>query len=103
MHFLRIDIWGVFFIGVLLGMLLPVLLVTELAARTGTAPSTENIATFAGVALGQLFGPTMFYMTLFVGVLILFSTKLGIFEALVRNIADALTVPSPPGLPDLRC
>ncbi|MGH8929218.1 MAG: Nramp family divalent metal transporter [Egibacteraceae bacterium] len=91
MHFLRIDIWGVFFIGALLGMLLPVLLVTELAARTGTAPSPENIATFAGVALGQLFGSTMFYLALFVGVLILFSTQLGIFEALVRNTADAVT------------
>jgi hypothetical protein len=95
MHYLRVDMWGVFFVGALFGMLLPVLLVTELAARTGIVPSTENISTFAGVALGDLFGPVMFYLALFVGVLILFSTQLGIFEALVRNAADAVTALSP--------
>jgi hypothetical protein len=95
MHFLRIDMWGVFFIGALLGMLLPVLLVVTLAERTGMVPSTDNIATFAGEALGQLYGPVMFFLALLVGVLILFSTQLGIFEALVRNVADSVPVLSP--------
>ena len=37
----------------------------------------------------------MFYLMLMVGVLILFSTQLGIFEALVRNFTDAVHATSP--------
>ncbi|MBP2325883.1 uncharacterized protein YhhL (DUF1145 family) [Kibdelosporangium banguiense] len=37
----------------------------------------------------------MFYLMLIVGVLILFSTQLGIFEALVRNFTDAAHAISP--------
>ena len=37
----------------------------------------------------------MFYLILVVGVLILFSTQLGIFEALVRNFTDAAHATSP--------
>ena len=51
--------------------------------------------TFTAEKLGEQYGQGMFYLMLFVGVLILFSTQLGIFEALVRNFTDAAHATSP--------
>jgi hypothetical protein len=41
-------------------------------------------------ALGAEYGRWLFYIALFIGFLILFDTQLGIFEALVRNMTDAV-------------
>jgi hypothetical protein len=94
-RFLSIDMWGVFFVGALLGMLLPTVLVSHLADETGNKPTEANIPTFAAEALRDLYGSGLFVIAVLVGVLILFSTQLGIFEALVRNFVDAATAVSP--------
>ena len=52
-------------------------------------------STFTAEKLGEQYGTGMFYLMLVVGVLILFSTQLGIFEALVRNFTDAAHATSP--------
>jgi hypothetical protein len=41
-------------------------------------------------ALDQHCGRWLFYIALFVGFLFLFDTQLGLFEALVRNMTDAV-------------
>jgi hypothetical protein len=95
MHFLHIDMWGIFFVGALFGILLPTLLVSHLAELTGRTPTEANIPTFAAVSLQETHGQLLSVIALIVGVLILFSTQLGIFEALVRNFVDAATATSP--------
>jgi hypothetical protein len=92
---LQIDQWGVFFIGAMLGMLLPTILMAHIVATTGERPTTGNVPTFAAEKLGAQYGDGMFYLMLTVGVLILFSTQLGIFEALVRNFTDSVHATSP--------
>ena len=44
---------------------------------------------YAATQLGQLLGPGVFYWVLLVGFLILFTTQMNVFEALVRNFTDA--------------
>jgi hypothetical protein len=52
-------------------------------------PTRETVPTFlADVLLGQ-YGDFVFYLVLIVGVFILFSTQLVIFEAMVRVTTDA--------------
>jgi hypothetical protein len=89
MKFLRIDMWGVFAGGAFLGMLLPSMLVLQLSQDTGEAPTEENIITFAANGLKSEYGSFLFYLVLLVGFFILFSTQMGIFEALVRNFVDS--------------
>jgi hypothetical protein len=50
-------------------------------------------------ALGAEYGRWLFYIALFVGFLILFDTQLGIFEALVRNMTDAVNTSPACGRP----
>ena len=92
---LLIDQWVVFFCGAMLGMLLPTILMAHIVATTGEKPTTRNVSTFTAEKLGEQYGSGMFYLMLVVGVLILFSTQLGIFEALVRNFTDAAHATSP--------
>jgi hypothetical protein len=94
-HFLTIDIWGVFFVFALIGMLLPTILIRHLALLSGEAPTEENIPVYAATILEQQYGQFLFYVALIVGVFILFSTQLGIFEALTRNFVDAVNATSP--------
>ncbi|GLZ34600.1 hypothetical protein Lesp02_67870 [Lentzea sp. NBRC 105346] len=92
---LLIDQWAVFFVGAMIGMLLPTVLMAHVVATSGQQPTTANVPTFAASQLGATYGQGMFYLMLVVGVLILFSTQLGIFEALVRNFTDAAHATSP--------
>jgi len=92
---LLLDQWVVFFCGAMLGMLLPTILMAHIVATTGEEPTTKNVPTFAAEKLGEQYGSGMFYVMLVAGVLILFSTQLGIFEALVRNFTDAAHATSP--------
>jgi hypothetical protein len=94
-RFLSIDMWGVFFVGALFGILLPTILVSQIADETGTKPTEATIPTYAAEGLRELYGSGLFVIALLIGVLILFSTQLGIFEALVRNFVDAVTAGSP--------
>jgi hypothetical protein len=90
MSLLRLDMYGVFLPGAMIGMLLPSVLVRHLAVTSGTAPSNANIETFAAGILGAEHGRWLFYATLLIGFLIIFDTLIGILEVLVRNATDAV-------------
>jgi hypothetical protein len=92
---LLLDMWGVFFIGAMLGMLLPTILMAHAVDVSGTRPTTASVPTFVANVLDQEYGRGLFYIALLVGVLILFSTQLGIFEAMVRVTTDAAHATSP--------
>jgi hypothetical protein len=89
------DQWGIFFIGAMLGMLLPTILMARAVELSGSKPTTANVPTFVASALDAEYGRGMFYIALIVGVLILFSTQLGIFEGMVRVTTDAAHANSP--------
>ena len=89
------DMWGVFFVGAMLGMLLPTILMARAVDLIGAKPTAANVPTFVATALDQEYGKFMFYTSLIVGVLILFSTQLGIFEGMVRVTTDAAHATSP--------
>jgi hypothetical protein len=90
--FLRLDMWVIFFGGAMVGMYLPTILMRQLVLRSGEQPTQDNIVTFAASILDQEYGRWLFFLVLFVGFLILFSTQLSIFEALVRNMTDAVNM-----------
>lgn len=92
---LLVDMWGVFFVGAVLGMLLPTILMSRAVELSGERPTQENVPTFVASALGDEYGQAMFVGALILGVLILFSTQLGIFEAMVRVVTDAAHATSP--------
>jgi hypothetical protein len=88
---LRLDIFGLFLPGAMVGMLLPTILVRHLALDSGTTPNAANIETFAADQLGAGQGRWLFYATLLVGFLIIFDTLVGLLEVLGRNVTDAAT------------
>lgn len=89
------DMWGVFFIGAMLGMLLPTILMARAVELSGQRPTTASVPTFVAGVLREEEGVFLFYTALVIGVLILFSTQLGIFEAMVRVTTDAAHATSP--------
>jgi hypothetical protein len=89
------DMWGIFFVGAMLGMLLPTILMARAVEISGDKPTQANVPTFVAAALDEEYGRTVFYVALVLGVLILFSTQLGIFEAMVRVTTDASHATSP--------
>ncbi|MQA97137.1 MAG: hypothetical protein GEV11_21760 [Streptosporangiales bacterium] len=86
---LLIDMWGVFFVGAMLGMLLPTILMQHAVNVKGATPTDAEIPTFVASALQTEYGNLFFYVALAVGVLVMFSTQLGIFEGMVRVTTDA--------------
>ena len=92
MRYLRIDMWVVFFGGAILGMLLPTMLTRQLVLLSGQEPTQASMPTFVASILQERYGRFAFYLALLAGFLILFSTQLGIFEALVRNMTDAVNM-----------
>jgi hypothetical protein len=85
----RVDQWGIFFVGALLGMMLPALLyVTFVAAGTDikglaiSAVLANTIGATAGAMLGLLVAG--------LGVWILFKTQLDVVEGMTRSITDIL-------------
>jgi hypothetical protein len=87
-RFILLDQWGIFFIGAILGILLPSTLVGYLSQSSGVVPTTADMPTFAAAQLRDRFGDPLFYLALITGMLILFSTQLVIFESLVRIVTD---------------
>ncbi|MPZ61229.1 MAG: hypothetical protein GEU93_08020 [Propionibacteriales bacterium] len=83
------DMWGVFFVGAMLGMLLPTILMARAVEIAGEGPTQENVPTFVAEVLRGEYGSFVFYIALILGVAILFTTQLGIFEAMVRVTTDA--------------
>ncbi|GAA4576028.1 Nramp family divalent metal transporter [Planotetraspora kaengkrachanensis] len=89
------DMWGIFFVGAMLGMLLPTILMARAVEISGKTPTQANVPTFVASALEQEHGRVLFNVALVLGVLILFSTQLGIFEGMVRVTTDAAHATSP--------
>ena len=94
-RFLLLDMWGVFFVGAFLGMLLPTILMTHAVRLSGQTPTEDTVPVFVATVLRDDYGGPLFFIAILVGTLILFSTQLGIFEALVRNFTDGLNGISP--------
>jgi hypothetical protein len=92
MGFLKLDQWVVFFGGAMIGMYLPIILMRQMVLLSGQKPTQATVPTFVANILDQEYGRWVFYITLFIGFLILFDTQLGIFEALVRNTTDAVNM-----------
>jgi hypothetical protein len=94
-RFLLVDMWGVFFVGAMFGMLLPTILMSRAVEISGTQPTQENVPTFVAEVMRGEYGNFVFYVVLIMGVFILFSTQLGIFEGMVRVTTDASHATSP--------
>jgi len=96
-RYLLYDQWGIFFVGALFGMMLPTMIVYQLAQTSGKTPTELTIPTFAADQLGTLF-PNMAFLrpwALVAGFMILFSTQLVVFELLTRQFVDGAHAISP--------
>ncbi|MGH9818293.1 MAG: Nramp family divalent metal transporter, partial [Candidatus Acidiferrales bacterium] len=91
---IRVDQWGVFAAGAILGMLLPALLyVTFLPA--GSDIQGLGISAALAAAVGAHSGALLGGAIAFLGAWILFKTQLDNFEGMVRAITDILWTGSP--------
>ncbi len=89
-RYLLLDQWGIYFVGALIGMVVPCILVGYLASiSVDGAPDQASILTYASIQLGQRYGPLLAGWALLVGFMILYTTQIGILELLVRNMTDA--------------
>lgn len=89
-RYLVFDQWLVFFIGSIVGMMVPSILVGYLAGLPGAAvPEQATMPIYAAIELRRISGTFLFSMTLFFGALTLFKTQSVILEMLVRNTTDA--------------
>jgi len=87
-RFLVIDQWVVFFVGAMIGMFIPSVLVVALTRSPGAAlPTTANMPVYAATELGKQAG-WLFPFVLFLSALILFKTQTTILEMLIRNTTD---------------
>lgn len=94
-RFLLIDQWGVFFVGAMIGMFVPSVLVRALASAPGAAaPTAANIPVYAATELGRQ-GGFFFFFLLIIGAMILFKTQTSVLEILIRNMTDAAIAVSP--------
>jgi hypothetical protein len=94
--YLKMDQWYVFFIGAMLGMFIPSILVRSLTVLPGAGePTTANMPVYAATEMSRNYGAFFFPFLLIIGVLILFKTQTTILEMLVRNTADAAIAVSP--------
>ena len=90
MGFLKLDMWVVFFGGAMIGMYLPIILMRQMVLLTGEKPTQGNVPTFVANALDQEYGLAVLHRP---------AGRLpdpvrhptGIFEALVRNMTDAVS------------
>ena len=85
----RVDQWGIFFVGALLGMMLPALLYV-----TFVAPGTDIKGLAISAVLAQTIGATAGAVAgvgvALLGVWILFKTQLDCVEGMTRSITDIL-------------
>jgi hypothetical protein len=78
----------IFFLGAIVGMLIPMSLSYAIARGFGLTLSW-NLPMWLALALEKLWGSWMYWWGIFVAVFVLFKTQLGIVDAVVRNMADA--------------
>ena len=83
------DQWGLFWIGALLGMLLPALLYVTFLPR-GTNIQGLGISAALASAIGTRTGAGVGAIIAFLGAWLLFKTQLDNLEGMVRAIADIL-------------
>jgi hypothetical protein len=94
-RFLLVDQWLVFFVGAMIGMFIPSMLVVALAVTPGAAePTVANMPVYAAVELGKRVS-WMFPFILFLGSLILWKTQTTLLEMLIRNTTDSAIAVSP--------
>jgi hypothetical protein len=85
----RADQWGIFFVGAILGMLLPALLYVTSLPR-GTDIQGLGISAALAFSLSASSGALIGGTVAFPGAWILFKTQLDQLEAMVRGITDML-------------
>ena len=85
----RADQWGVFFIGAVLGMVLPALLYVTFLAR-GTDIRGLGISAALAESIGSQFGPLLAGAIAFLGAWLLFKTQLDNVEGMTRAVTDIL-------------
>jgi hypothetical protein len=90
-RFLVLEMWIVFVPGALIGILMPGILVSHLAEKSGTPPETETMPTYVAEQIRATGESDLFFgWALLIGFLILFTTQIVVFEMLVRNLVDAV-------------
>lgn len=85
----RADQWGVFFVGAILGMLLPALLYVTFLPP-GADIRGLGISAALAQSIGMRAGPLLAGMIAFLGVWLLFKSQLDILEGSVRAVTDIL-------------
>ena len=85
----RVDQWGIFFVGALLGMMLPALLYVTFVAP-GTDIKGLAISAVLAQTIGSSAGPWLGVLVALLGVWILFKTQLDCVEGMTRSITDIL-------------
>lgn len=86
---LVLDQWGIYFIGALLGMLLPSILIRYLIISSGQAAPTQATVVYAiPQLLAQRYGQLVGGWALVSGFVILYSTQIAVLEALARNLTE---------------
>ena len=90
----RADQWGVFFVGAILGMLLPALLYVNFLPA-GSDIRGLGIAAALANAIGAHAGPILAGVIAFLGVWLLFKSQLDLLEAMVRVVTDLVWTGSP--------
>jgi Mn2+/Fe2+ NRAMP family transporter len=85
----RADQWGVFFVGAILGMVLPALLYVTFMPH-GTDIRGPGISAVLAETLGTQVGPWLATAIAFLGAWLLFKTQLDIVDGMTRTITDIL-------------
>jgi hypothetical protein len=85
----RMDQWGVFFVGALLGMVLPALLYVTFLPH-GSDIRGPTIAAALADGVGASAGPLVAVTIALLGAWILFKTQLDIIDGMVRSLTDIL-------------
>ncbi len=85
----RADQWGVFFLGGVLGMVLPALLYVEFLTP-GTEIRGLGIAAALAASVGERAGPILAGTIAMLGAWLLFKTQLDNMEGMVRALTDVL-------------
>jgi hypothetical protein len=94
-RYLTMDQWLVFFVGAMIGMFVPSVLVQSLASQPGAAvPTSANMPVYAATELAKQ-AAFLFPLVLFIGSLVLFKTQTTVLEMLIRNTTDATIAVSP--------
>ena len=85
----RVDQWGIFFVGALLGMMLPALLYVTFVAP-GTDIKGLAISAVLANTIGSTAGAWIGLLVAILGAWILFKTQLDCIEGMTRSITDIL-------------